>query len=262
VQVLGAKQRLLVVIPGNPGDAIFYADFARALEAHGHEVMVASQLLLTAAPSNLSSYAVHQVEAVTRYLAGTGRSVADVEIALLGHSVGAYLAYLVVAQRLLPVSRVFMLFPFLARPALSARLILKLVTSPRIFAAFLRCWRALPARLQDRLIAAAGAGIHGEWVRAALGSPQAFACAVMATAEAAEIASRADTSYLDGEPLFQDPERCLALVCAGDRWAPRAWRGGRGPATRRLDAISHAFVIDPAQCRVVAQVIHDRLGNP
>jgi acetyl esterase/lipase len=247
------------VIPGNPGDAIFYRDFVRALEAHGREVVVASQLALPTAPDSLGPYAVHQAEAVTRYLSATHRSVDDVEIVLLGHSVGAYLAYLIVEQQLLPVSRVFALFPFLARPSLSARLILKVVTAPRLFAALLRGWRALPRRLQERLIAAAGAGAHGDWVRTALGSVQAGACAAMATVEAAEIASRPDTSYLLAEPLFQDPERFLPLVCAPDRWAPRAWSRGRGPVAIRLAGVGHAFVVDPAQCELVARAVHDRL---
>lgn len=257
-----ARPTLLVIIPGNPGDAVFYADFARALEALGHEVLVTSHLALLDPPASLTPYAVHQVSAVTRHLAGTGRSVADVEVVLVGHSVGAYLAHLIVTQRLVPVSRVFMLCPFLTRPARSGRMLLKLVTSPRLYARLLGFWRRLPARLQRWLVAGAGAGAHGAWVGAALASAQPLAWAAMAGAEAAEIAGRADVSYLFEEPLFRDPERFVALLARRDRWAPRAWSDPRAPASLWLDGISHAFVVDPAQCQAVASTIHQRLRPP
>src|SRR6476646_8506235 len=101
VRVRGARSTLLAVIPGNPGDAIFYGHFVEALRAHGHEVTVASHLLLAGAPDSLLPYAAHQAEAITRYLGDTGRSSADVDLVLVGHSVGAYLAYLIVARGLL-----------------------------------------------------------------------------------------------------------------------------------------------------------------
>jgi pimeloyl-ACP methyl ester carboxylesterase len=254
VRVPGTKQTVLAVIPGNPGDAVFYGDFARALEAHGHEVTVTSHLLLAEPPDSLLPYAHHQVEAITRYLGATGRSPAAVELVLVGHSVGAYLAHLIVARRLLPVARVLLLCPFLSRPALSGRLILKLVTSPRLLRACLRCWRVVPRWLRRRLIAAAGAGAHGAWVEEALASEQPLAWGAMATAESREIATRPDASYLVDEPLFQDPHRCVPVLCHRDRWAPRRW-----PGVQPVDGIGHAFVVDPAQCRVVASLIHERL---
>jgi hypothetical protein len=250
-----AKPTVLAVIPGNPGDAVFYADFVRALQAHGHEVTVASHLLLAAPPDNLMRYAAHQVEAINRHLAAGGRVASDVELVLVGHSVGAYLAYLIVARGMLPVARVFMLCPFLSRPALSGRLILELVTSPRVLAAALWCWRAVPAWLQRRLVAAAGAGAHGEWVRAALESGHPRCWGAMATAEAREIAIRADAHYLLEEPLFQDPRRFVPVLSRGDRWAPRQWR-----ADSYLDGVTHAFVVDKAQCRVVARIIAEHLA--
>jgi alpha-beta hydrolase superfamily lysophospholipase len=257
VPALEARPTLLVIIPGNPGDAVFYADFARALETLGHEVLVASHLDLRAPPDSLTPYALHQVEAITGHLAGTGRSAADVELVLLGHSVGAYLAYLIVAQRLLPVARVFMLCPFLTRPARSGRLLLQLVTSPRLYAGLLAFWRVLPARLQRWLVKLSGAGRHGAWVQAALLSTQPLAWAAMAGAEAAEIASRGEVSYLFEEPLFRDPRRFVALLARRDRWAPRAWSDPR--ACLPLDGLEHAFVVHPAQCQAVAGAIHQRL---
>ena len=259
---LEARPTLLVIIPGNPGDAAFYADFARALETPGHEVLVTSHLGLRAPPASLTPYAAHHVDAITAHLAGSGRSVADVEVVLLGHSVGAYLAYLIVAQRLLPVARVFMLCPFLTRPARAGRLLLQLVTSPRLYAGLLALWRVLPARLQRWLVNLAGAGAHGARVQAALDSPQPLAWAAMAGAEAAEIASRDEVSYLFEEPLFRDPRRFVALLARRDRWAPRAWSDPR--ACLALDGLDHAFVVDPAQCQAVASAIHQRLqpGRP
>jgi pimeloyl-ACP methyl ester carboxylesterase len=254
-----ARQTVLAVIPGNPGDAVFYRDFARALEAHGHEVTVTSHLLLAAPPESLLPYAVHQVEGITSYLARTGRSLDAVEVVLVGHSVGAYLSYLIVARRLLPVSRVFLLCPFLARPSLSGRLILKVVTASRLFAGFLRLWRALPGRLQRGLIAAAGAGPHGTWVQEALASRQPQGWATMAAAEVREIASRADASYVREEPLFRDRERVVSVLAPRDRWAPDRWAEALAPGSR-VDGVSHAFVVHPEQCRTVARLIHDRLS--
>jgi pimeloyl-ACP methyl ester carboxylesterase len=249
----GAKQTVLAVLPGNPGDAVFYAEFVQALIEQGHEVTVASHLALPAAPASMVPYAAHQAESITGYLAGSGRSVEDVDLVLVGHSVGAYLAHLIVSRRLLPVARVFMLCPFLARPAWSGRLLLRAVTSRRLLAAGLRCWRALPKWLQRRLIAVAGAGAHGEWVREALAAEQPRAWAAMASAEAREIASRRDATYLLEEPLFQDG-RFVALGCRGDRWATPGT-----PGLRLVEGLSHAFVIDPEQCRTVARLIHAQL---
>jgi alpha-beta hydrolase superfamily lysophospholipase len=256
-----ARPLLLAILPGNPGDAVFYGDFARALEARGHEVLVASHLTLTAPPASLLPYAAHQVEAIERHLAATGRSLAEVELVLLGHSVGAYLAYLIVKHRLLPVSRVFMLCPFLARPSLSARLLLKLVTSRRLYGGGLRLWRRGPPKLRRLLVGAAGVGAHEGWVQAALASTEPLSWAAMATAEAAEIASRAQVSYLFEEPLFQDPRRFLAVLTPDDRWAPRAWSDPRAPACLWLAGISHAFVLEPDQCQAVAGVVHERLAT-
>src|SRR5687768_10892156 len=120
-----ARPRLLVVLPGNPGLAAFYEELVRDLERRGHEATVASHPCLPEPPSELMVYAHHHADSVRRHLAERGRTVDDVELILVGHSVGAYLAYLVVAHGLLPVARVMMLFPFLMRPALRGRLILR-----------------------------------------------------------------------------------------------------------------------------------------
>jgi pimeloyl-ACP methyl ester carboxylesterase len=250
------KRPLLAVLPGNPGDAVFYGDFVRALESHGHEVTVTSHLATHDAQHGLLPYARHQAEAISRYLIATGRSVDDVDLVLVGHSVGAYLGYLLAARRLLPVARLFLIFPFLARPALSGRLLLKLLSSPGLVAVSLRLWRALPRWLQRRLIAGAGAGAHGAWVEAAMATEQPRAWVAMARAEAAEIASRPDASYLTDEPLLRDPDRVTCVLCPRDRWAPLR------PApldTEVVPGVSHAFVVDPAQCQVVARLIARRL---
>jgi pimeloyl-ACP methyl ester carboxylesterase len=255
-----ARQTLLAVIPGNPGDAIFYRDFARALEAHGHEVTVTSHRLLPSPPESLLPYAVHQAESITSYLASSGRSLESVELVLVGHSVGAYLSYLIVARRLLPVSRIFLLCPFLARPSISGRLLLKVVTASRLFSGLLRLWRVLPGPLQRGLIGLAGAGPHGRWVQQALASGEPLGWAAMAAVEVREIAGRPDASYLREEPLFQDPERVVSVLARRDRWAPDGWARALAPGSR-VEGVSHAFVVHPEQCRTVARLIHDRLSS-
>jgi pimeloyl-ACP methyl ester carboxylesterase len=249
-----------VIIPGNPGDAIFYADLARALETRGHEVLVTSHLSLTAPTADLMPYAEHQADEIRRHLAGNGRRPEDVEVVLLGHSLGAYLAYLLVARRLVPVARVFMMCPFVARPSFFARLILQVVSSPRLFGLALALVAAIPRWLRRRLVAHAGAGRHADWVLEVLASDQALASAAMATVEAHEIARRPDPSYLFEEPLFRDPARFFPIFCRRDRWAPRTWSDPRAPAAHYLDrGFTHAFVVEPAQCEVVAALVHERL---
>jgi pimeloyl-ACP methyl ester carboxylesterase len=252
-------KRLVLLIPGNPGDAAYYTAFVALLRARGHEVLVSGHPTPGSAtpPPDLLPLARHHAEAAARHLDARGRAAGDVEVVVIGHSLGAYLAYLVVAHGLLPVARVLMLFPFLMRPAFSGRLILRAVGRRRLFGAVLALFRALPQRLQAWLLRVGGVGDLVPAVLAALASEAAPAAAALARTEEIEIAGRGDAAYLFDHPLFAARERFAALFAPGDRWAPAA-------LARQLAAfayhfpppVSHAFVVDARQREAVADVVH------
>jgi pimeloyl-ACP methyl ester carboxylesterase len=239
----------LVVIPGNPGSAVFYADFVARLRALGHEAIVDSHPNLSA-PATLLPYAEHHARQVRERLG------ADREVVLVGHSVGAYLAHLMVAHSLLPVARLFMLCPFLRRPAPSGRLILAGVGAQAV-----AVLRRLPRRVRRALVAH-GAGSHWQAALAGVESSEALGWAAMARVERREIATRRDAGYLFEHPFFRDPSRFVPMLCQADRWAPPALATElRGMAYRLGPTVGHAFVLDPGQSQEVAQALHRFLGG-
>jgi pimeloyl-ACP methyl ester carboxylesterase len=250
------RRRLVIVLPGNPGEAAFYQGLREDLEAGGHEVVVASHPELLEPPTDLMPYARHHVASALRHLGRSGRTVDDVEVVLVGHSVGAYLAYLIAARGLLPVARVFMVFPFLARPVFSGRLILRVATCRPLFAALVGLYRALPARCQRWLVASAGAGELTALVMRALASPLPFACASMARVERAEIAARPDAAYLLDAPWLPDAAGLTVLLCPDDRWvSPTVGRQLARFAHRFDPPMGHSLVVDRAE----RQRVTDRL---
>lgn len=257
-----AVATLVVVIPGNPGNAAFYDDFVARLRAQGHEVLITGHPVWCTPQPGLRGYAEHQAEAVRRHLAATGRAAPEVEIVLVGHSVGAYLAHRIVAEQLLPVARVFMLFPFLRAPAPSGAVILAGLSVPPLFRAALAAVRALPASTRRRLIDLAGAGEQAALVQAALLSDEAIACAVMASAERAEIGTRKSAAYLFEHELFRTRARFVPMLCARDRWAPPALAAELGPFVYRFAApVGHSFVVHADQRRAVVEVLHAFLSG-
>jgi pimeloyl-ACP methyl ester carboxylesterase len=249
------RRALLVILPGNPGVASLYGELVRALERQGHEVLVSSHPALPDG-SDLLCYARHHAEATLRHLHATGRAPSAVEIVLIGHSVGAYLTTLIVTRGLLPVSRVILLFPFLARPRLTGRLILGAVTARRLFIATILSLRLLPVRWRRGLVRAAGAGELTAPILELLSSAVPFAAAAMARAERAEIASRADAAYLFEHPLLADPSRTAVLLCGGDRWVSATVTAQLGSLARPVDQrVRHALVVDGEQCRLLASAL-------
>jgi pimeloyl-ACP methyl ester carboxylesterase len=255
----GGKPRFLVVLPGNPGDAAFYQAFVQELERRGHEATVASHPCLFEAPADLLVYARHQAASARRHLADRGRTVEDVELILVGHSVGGYLAYLIVAHGLLPVARVILLFPFLMRPALRGRLILRALAAPWLVRVGLAALRGVPRVLRRWLITRAGAADLAPLVLPLFESREVLGCVSMAVRERQEIASRQDARYLLGHALFQQAETFATLLCERDFWAPAAL-AAQLPGARLLPApVSHTFVVDARQRQLVAEAVHQLL---
>jgi pimeloyl-ACP methyl ester carboxylesterase len=246
------RRTLVIVLPGNPGEAAFYQGFKEDLEEGGHEVVVTSHPELSTPTADLMPYARHHVASALQHLGKSGRTVDDVQVVLVGHSVGAYLAHLIAARGLLPVSRLFMVFPFLARPVFSGRLILRAATCRPLFAALVGLYRRLPARGQRWLVASAGAGELTPLVVQALASPLPFACASMARTERAEIAARADAAYLFDRPWLAEPASLVVMLCPGDRWVSPAVARQLAPFAHWFDPpMGHSLVVDRAERRRV-----------
>jgi alpha-beta hydrolase superfamily lysophospholipase len=246
-----ACSRVVVLLPGNPGEAIFYDDVAARLRAHGHTVTVCGPAPLSPAldAAGLRGYAEHHARTV-----GTRHRE---EVVLVGHSVGAYFAHLIVAHGLLPVSRVFMLFPFLARPKLGGRLVLAAASARRLERPVLALLRAFPAAV---LRLALGAGELAAAAREALHDDRARAWLALARTERREIAAHPDAAYLFAHPLFRDPARFAVLLAAHDRWVSRRVEEQLAPFAHRLPA-THAFVIDPEGRRLVVDRLHELLAG-
>ena len=253
------RPRLLVIVPGNPGDACFYTGFLHELRQRGHEAIVTPHPCLPGPPGDLIGCARHQADAVHRHLAEGGRQVQDVELVLVGHSLGAYLAYLIVRHALLPIARVILLFPFLTRPGWIGRLVLAALSLPWLVRLLLAGVRAAPAVLRRWLARRFGGTDLGAEVLALVESPRAMGCVHLAVTERREIAARPDSRYLFEHALFNDREAFVTLLCRRDPWAPPAL-ARQLPGARLLPApVGHAFVLDARQRALVAEAIHQIL---
>ncbi len=253
---------LVVLLPGNPGEAIFYQLFAAALGARGHAVLVCGPPLLSPAlaAAGLLAHAEHHATTVRSHLAARGVPIESARIVLVGHSVGAYFAHLIVAHHLLCVRRLVMLFPFLARPRPSGRLLLAAAAWRRLERPLLWLLRALPGRVLDRLL---GAGELAAAARAALRDDRAPAWLALARSERREIAVRPDAGYLLEQPLFRDPARFAVLLAPRDRWVSARVEAQLAPFAHRCPPpVTHAFVVDPEARRLVVDLLHGLLSTP
>ena len=199
-----ASARLLVVVlPGNPGAALFYATFVEAVAAAGagagaRVVCVghASHHALTASPRALSlaQQVAHKLAFLEAALAAAppGR----LRLALVGHSVGAWIALEAAASPRLPrgcVAAVAALFPTLVNIGASprGRQLAPLFTAPGVFLVSSLAWlvrAALPRALLERAAAALVGGARAAATAAGLAHAHvATATLVLARHEMAEI---------------------------------------------------------------------------
>jgi hypothetical protein len=246
--------RLILLVPGNPGDAYYYRGFAGALRERGHEVAVFDHARLTRAPASMRVYAEHQAEQLDAYLRESGRTRADVELVVVGHSVGAYIAHLLEKHALLPVSRVVHLFPFFARPSRGAYVSLAVWGwfGPQVLAFF----RRLPRALQHAWLKRAGVHAHRDHVITTLYSEHARSYTSMGSVEFAEI-----TRYLDGHHVLRDSllareGKVACLFAEGDHWSPvREHPEVRAISYRLTRSVSHTFVLDENSWPTVADAL-------
>lgn len=253
-------QPLFLIVPGNPGDAYYYAGFAQTLRERGHEVAVFDHARLHRPPASMLVYAQHQAERVQRYLRESGRRPRDVELILIGHSVGAYVAHLIEKQALLPISRIVHLFPFFARPSWRAYLSLTVWGhfGPQVLAAF----RSLPRAWQVAWLERAGVHAHHDHIIAAVTSAHATSYTSMGRAELRELGPYRDAGHVWRDSRLAHEGRVACLFIDHDAWSP----ANEHPDVRRMSyritrPLSHTFVLDESSWPVVASAI-EALVNP
>jgi pimeloyl-ACP methyl ester carboxylesterase len=252
--VTPVARRLILLVPGNPGDAYYYQGFAAALRERGHEVAVFDHARLTRAPGSMQVYAQHQAQKLEAYLSGSGRSVADVELVVVGHSVGAYVAYLIEKHRLLPVSRVVHLFPFVARPAWRAFASLAVWGwfGPQVISFFCR----LPRPWQHAWLRRAGVHDHREHVITTLYSEHARSYTCMGSVEFAEITRYFDASHVLEDSALARQGKVSFLFADGDHWSPvREHPDVRALSYRLTRQVPHTFVLDQSSWPTVADAL-------
>jgi hypothetical protein len=252
--------RLFLIIPGNPGDAYYYAGFAETLRTRGHEVAVFDHARQPRPPANMLVYARHQAEQLQRYLRETGRAASDVELILVGHSVGAYIAHLIEKEALLAVSRVVHLFPFYARPSWRAHLSLTVwgFFGPQVLFTF----RNLPRAWQAAWLRRAGVHAHHDHIITTVSSEHASSYTSMGRAELLEIASYRDPGHIWRDSPLARQGRVACLYIDHDAWSPaRDHASVRSMSYRITRPVSHTFVLDESSWPVVASAV-EALVNP
>ena len=251
------RPSLVLLLPGNPGRAAFYRAFAGTLTNLGHEVVAWEHGDVARQPQSLASYARGHARRLSEHLALRGRALDDVEVTVVGHSVGAFIAYELARAGTVPVSRAVFLFPFIAAPTLRARVVLRIFANRAVVLGVRRLLRALPARLRRRLIAAAGARTFVAEAEELLCGDDIVRYSEMAAIERRELLPRRGADFLAGTPLFTSPERFGVFLTPGDRWVAREVPGSLRGAVHWLGGdIDHAFVVDQRQSAEVAAHVH------
>jgi len=224
------------------------------LRTRGHEVAVFDHARLPHPPASMLVYARHQAEQVERYLRESGRSTNGVELILVGHSVGAYIAHLIEKHALLPVSRIVHLFPFFARP--SWRAFLSLTVWGRFGAQVLGTFRRLPRDWQIAWLKRAGVHAHHDHIIATVSSEHASSYTSMGRAELLEIVPYRDAGHVWRDSSLAREGRVACLYIDHDAWSPAKEHSGvRSMSYRITRPVSHTFVLDESSWPVVASAV-------
>lgn len=253
------KRRITVLVPGNPGALVFVKHFVACLRAQHvgrpEDFLVWEHPHLHTTPPTMVPYAAHHANNVLKHIEHIGLTPEEVEIDVIAYSVGAYLSYLMVAHELLPISRLFWVFPFIMRPRLAGRLELHAIATPRFYDDFLKLWRRAPERATRWLIERMGVGEHGEWIHGVLKGESARTYFVMAEAEW-EIEGRRSCDYIFSHALFRDHGRFGCLLTPKDRWVPDEVLRTLAPFSYPLEGpTTHDFVLDPVACAAVVRAL-------
>lgn len=255
------RDRVILLIPGNPGDAYYYRGFADVLRQRGHEVAVFDHARLLRAPKTMAPYAEHQAGCLLDYLHCSGRSPAEVEIVLLGHSIGGYLAHLIAKHGMLPIARAVLLFPFLAKPSSGA---LRALAAWRYLGGpFVRLLRRLPARWHRALVRSLGLEAHANHLLATFAGEHALSYPAMGVSEYREVGLREDASYILRESTLAARGRLACLFASNDRWSPVNAQPDLAGVSHQLDGdVKHAFVLEPESWPRIADALGAQLNPP
>ena len=253
-------KRLIAIIPGNPGDAVFFERFIDHLETAGHDVLCWDHPSLSRSDSSLLPLAAFHAASINTQLAMRRAQGEEVELTVIGYSLGGYITHLMAAHDLIQIDQVVLLFPFVTRPTPRGMRYLKACATPAIYHSVIRLFRLLPERRARQLLVRLGVAEHQDWLYQVLNSPRAFSYFALAEIELQEIATRRSCNYLLDHPLFNDPERFTCLFTDGDRWVPEHVHDALEPFAHRFDEpVPHDFILFPETCRRVADQLLELL---
>jgi pimeloyl-ACP methyl ester carboxylesterase len=183
--------------------------------------------------------------------------VDDVELTVVGHSIGAFVAYELARAGTVPVRRAVFLCPFIAAPTLRARIVLRIFANRAVVLGVRCLLRSLSRRLRQRLIAAAGARTMVAEAEELLCGDDIVRYSEMAAMERRELLPRRGAGFLAATPLFTSPEQFAVFLTPRDRWVARDVPGSlRGAIHWLKGGIDHAFVVDARQSAEVAAHVH------
>lgn len=269
----------VVVVPGNPGCAAYYDDFAahlcRKLEARGRAGSAVTCVSLAGhsasfvdSPRGLREQ-VAQLAGVLRGLTGPGAP----RTAVVGHSIGAWIV--LEALRELEgdgeggrpgsaVAHVGLLMPFLETTANGTQGFLRRFTRfPAVFGLAFWALSLLPRRA--KMWALRGPGGLGEGAAAALTADlidagQGYRSAVLARDEFRDLDREYDWAWLRGVG-----RRATAFLADGDEWATAPVVGRmreRAPGVGVVElpgGVEHGFCTSPGASETVAEAVVGRL---
>lgn len=259
--VSASRDRLVVVIPGNPGVPGYYSDFAHELAdrlgAHVDVVGLCGHTLEPKVPPWQVFPLERQIDHIVEYIDCVG---ADRDVTLVGHSIGAYIALEALSRRPTRVGRVIGLMPYLennedcsrfVRLANFARLPPPLFWSILIVVCLaLGVVRQLPLSLRRRVLAGVTPGMDesaADFTATAILQPGVFAnYAFMGRTEVRNHSA----------PFFREGPLARGLAAAG------VWRHVRllyteavraGVKAEMCDGLGHAFCTRSASTARVAE---------
>lgn len=259
--------RLIIIIPGNPGQALFYATIARALSIYARARVVVLSLAGHCAVANgggyhdLAAQRAHVLSCVRQLVAAapTGATVT-----LIGHSIGGWLALDLLRESDLRAARVVLWMPTLAHIAASrdgVRLSPLLHYGRAATGVAAAVLGAAPRWLQrfiaGRFVPSVGASSHS--LADAILSLFSTRVAVNALFLAAdELRVLHEPDFVHGAAVAS---RVAAIFAPGDPWNDHA--GADAAAAERLlpgacivveGGLSHSFVLNAGQVDKVAKI--------
>jgi alpha-beta hydrolase superfamily lysophospholipase len=242
------KEKLVVIIPGNPGDPHFYRTFVELLKTD-YETVIWDHRKSALRSNIMLPYAYHQMDKVLTHLKETGRTTDDVEICIVAHSVGCYLTHLIVSKNLLPIHKVVFMCPYIMQTQdVVAKSLLKACSAKATHKALTKSIQRVPRALASKAMGLSGIRDHHKsYILDRIYSQEAMNYGVMASDEHTEIQKLDSCEHLLQDGIFKDPTKFLALYAEKDRWANREGFWTLGACAKKVPNVTHEFVLDNDQ---------------